>query len=201
VETHPSFLELDRQALKASTEATQAHVAACAECQAYLGRLQMEVAIPAWVRAPRPPRVMSGRWRLWALAGTFAVTSVAVVVSYRAAGFGTHPAIEVEKANAPGLALYIRRGDRVILWDRREPVYPGDSLRLQIAPLGFRHIQVTSKGESLYEGDLATGAIDFLPVSWKVDDAPGTETLDVTLSGPSSPPWTTRLSLTKAARP
>ena len=201
METHPSFLELDRHALKASSEATPLHVTACAECQAYLGRLQMEVALPAWVANPRPPRAVTGRWRLFALAGTFAVTSVAGIVAYPAAGFGTHPAIEVEKANAPGLALYIRRGDRVILWDAREPVYPGDSLRLQIAPMGFRHVRVTSKGEYLYDGDLQSGAADFLPVSWKVDDAPGAETLDVTLSGPSLQPWTTRLLLTKAAYP
>jgi hypothetical protein len=198
MEAHPSFLELDRHALKASTEATRLHVDACAECQAYLGRLQMEVAMPAWVREPR---ARASRWRIFALAGTFAAASVAGVVAYRAAGFGTSPAIGIEKANGPGLALYIKRGDRVILWDRREPVYPGDSLRLQIAPQGFRHVRVTSGAEALYEGDLATGATDFLPLSWRVDDAPGAETIDVTLTGPSQSPWTERLSLTKAASP
>jgi hypothetical protein len=196
MEPHPSFLELDRLSLEASTEATRLHVEACADCQAHVGRLQAEVAIPAWVRAPRPRR-----WRLFGLAGTFATACVAVVVAYQVAGFGSHGAIEVEKASGPGLALYIKRGDRVILWDHQEPVYPGDSLRLQIAPQGFRHVRVTSGVETLYDGDLATGAMDFLPVSWKVDDAPGAETLDVTLTGPTVPPWTARLSLTKAARP
>jgi hypothetical protein len=195
---HPSFLELDRLALGASREATRAHVDQCPQCQAHLAQLEWQTSVPDWVRgrgAPKP-RTVGARWRLLGLVATFAgAAAVWVMVSH------VPPAetVGAEKAAGPGVALYVKHGDQVLLWDGQTPVHPGDHLRLQVAPEGFAHIRVTGEVPSdvLYEADLPAAG-GFLPLSWRVDEAPQEEVLDVTLSGPGKTPWHGRLTLPKA---
>jgi hypothetical protein len=191
---HPSFLELDRLAVNAARPATREHVAGCAQCQAHLSRMQHEVHVPEWVRGGKLPAPES-RWRVFAIA---IAASCALLVAGSTVLLTRGPPTDGEKAVAPGVALFIKRDERVAQWDTRQSVAPGDSLRLQIAAQGYSHVRVTSGSEVLYEGELAPGASELLPVSWRVDDSPGDETLDVTLGGAGRPEWTRRLVLHKA---
>jgi hypothetical protein len=191
---HPSFLELDRLAVDAAQPATRDHVAGCAQCQAHLSRLQHEVHVPEWVRGGAIPGP-APRWRVFAIAAAVGCASVVAGVTVT---LTRSPPTDGEKAVAPGLAVFIKRDERVVQWDTRQSVAPGDSLRLQIAAQGYSHVRVTSGSEVLYEGELGPVASELLPVSWRVDESPGDETLDVTLSGAGRPEWTRHLVLHKA---
>jgi hypothetical protein len=191
---HPSFLELDRLAVNAAQPATRDHVAGCAQCQAHLGRLQHEVHVPQWVRGGTPAPSAPPRWRWLAVATAVACASVVAGVTATLTRSG---ATSGEKAAAPGVAVFIKRDERVARWDTREPVAPGDSLRLQIAAPGYSHVRVSSGSEVLFDAELTPAATELLPISWRVDDSPGDETLDVTLSGAGLPEWTRVLVLKK----
>jgi hypothetical protein len=203
---HPSFLELDKVAVGAGSEATRQHAAACAECGAHVGRVRAPVPLPDWVREPERARGRPWGWGGWwgwptaALAGSFAVALVAIGLGHRAATPSAADDAYQIKGTNPGLALYVKRGEQIETWDGKQPVRTGDLLRLQVAPEGFRHITVdgtASPGSHLYDGDLPEG-IGFLPVSWRVDDQPGPEILEITLTGGSATPWHARLVLPKA---
>jgi len=197
-QVHPSFLELDLLAADAAQPSTRAHVAGCTQCQEHLGRLQHQVHVPAWVRTGRPPQPVRARWPLFALAAAAACALVVAGVMTRPASSGPS---DGEKAFAPGVLLYVKHDERVAQWEPRQSVAPGDSLRLQVSPHGYTHLRVSSGGAVLYEGELAPQADELLPVSWRVDESPGDETLDVTLSGAGQPEWTRHLVLPKQVAP
>ena len=194
--SHPSFLQLDRMSLDAGNEETQTHVAGCAECQAYLGRLQLPAPVPAWVREPASSRGWLPGW-FWNAAGSLAAL-VFLLVGARVLipDTGTRP-----MGGGPTVFVHVKHGQAVTGWDFKRPVEVGDLLRLEIVHHGLTHVRVSSPGgggpEVLFEGDLGPEPAGLLPVSWRVDEAPGDEILDVTLSAPGQTPWQKRLVLRK----
>jgi hypothetical protein len=129
------------------------------------------------------------------------------------------PGTLVAAKGSPSVALYLKRGEQVSLWDGHAPVRPGDRLRLEVAAEGLGHVLVAAPGG--FAQPLFSGAIDpkkpaLLPTSWLVDDSPGSESLLVVLSAePLSADeataavaahqrdgrvWTTELTLPKAAK-
>jgi hypothetical protein len=56
MDTHPSFLELDRAALGQGAPLTADHVKGCPRCQAHLKTLEEPIAVPAWATALRRPQ-------------------------------------------------------------------------------------------------------------------------------------------------
>jgi hypothetical protein len=181
---HPSFLALDRHALGEASPEVAAHAATCGECAAYLAAAGPSTApVPAWARdagARRP-------WFAWSglRAFTLAVATVVLVV-----GLVRHRGDEesyVGTKGTPGAWLFVKRGADVHAWDGREPVAPGDRLRLKVQGAGFAHVSVfeavaTPPGwERLYDGALGAQAVS-LPSAWEVDERPGAETLVVVLA-------------------
>jgi hypothetical protein len=220
---HPSFLELDRAALGLRSPALEQHLQGCAECGAYLARVTRAEPIPAWVQAPRPDRRRAWpRWG-WPVLATAALASVLLVVLP-----GTPPregSGYVAPKSAPAVAVYIKRGDQVFLWDGQAPLVPEDRIRLQVASETHRYVTVAARSEGgaaewtvLYEGALSTDAPETaLPASWRVDAAGGEEVLRVLFSTeplsearaaelfPAAPRtetlWTTELRLPKSPPP
>lgn len=207
--THPSFLELDKLAVGAGgagSEITRLHVASCAQCTSHLERLRAPAPIPEWVRTPPQPWWMKWmlKWTLtspslaWAGAAAAALVIAGGVYALRAPGSGNHDAYQ-EKGTDPALAIFVKRGQTIGPWDGSSAVQGGDQLRLQVAPEGYTHITVDSPQTPkahLFDGDL-TQVTAFLPVSWKVDDQPGPEVLDITLTRSGAPAWHSRIELPK----
>jgi hypothetical protein len=114
-----------------------------------------------------------------------------------------------EKGAGPAIALYLKRNHEVRAWDGRESVEAGDSLRLEIAPAGYDYVVVATPGAEasapsgapLYAGAIDPAHPTLLPVSWRVDDSPSPEVLEVTLTRAGSTPWRTRLVLPKTSHP
>lgn len=212
--SHPSFLELDRHALGVGVPATADHVTGCSQCQAHLQKLEQQLPVPAW--AHDVSRSRRFRWlgapQLVALGACAAAVAVAVAVLPR-----PHAEGEIGVKGNPSVAVYIKRGERVSLWDGRSPLRAGDSVQLKVAPEGFRRVVVASieggAAKELYAGPVAARDATLLPESWTLDAAPGPEALLVVFSNtPLSPDelnsalarlprtrelWTTRLPLTK----
>ena len=187
METHPSYLQLDRARLGAHAPETAAHVLACRICQTHLR--QVESHPPALY--PEIAARLSQRgswtglsWLRWpalvvpgALAGALVVTSVRRAVP-------PHGPRRTTAKGAPRVALYLKRGDAVALWDGRAPLQAGDYLQLQVDSEGFRYLAVSSPGQAapLYSGPVDPDKPAFLPESWRVDDSPGDERLVLALS-------------------
>ncbi len=209
---HPSFLELDRHALGVSAAGVAAHVATCEACQAHLRLVEPGGAaadVPAWALAQRrrPPRL---RWSVsFAAAAAACALVLWLAVGHRGGG-------GIETKGGPELWLYVKRGERVDLWNGTDPVRPGDRLRLKLQPDRYRHISVFGGAGRLYDAPLVSGQLTSLPFSWEVDAQPGDETLVVILGPESVAPeevadvlargdaaryWSRRLVLAKAAQP
>src|SRR5262249_34179578 len=108
------------------------------------------------------------------------------------------------KAAQPAVAIHVKRGERVALWDGQSPVHPGDRLRIEVAAEGYRHVRVTTGTELggttvLYEGVLPAERSWLLPLSFEVNEKGSTETLDIVLSEGrvSGKSWSTHLVLIK----
>ncbi len=193
---HPSFLELDRVALGVEVaSATRTHLSSCERCRLHVERLESHEAPPAWVRDLAKPRRSR---RSWLFGGGFALAAAAaVLVMLFVRGDHRDDSFTTVKGE-PSVALHIKRGDAVFVWDGVEPVRPGDQLRLEIAASGHLRVQVLSAGDvSLYDAPIAAGSGSLLlPTAWEVDAEPGTETLTIVLSE-GGPTWRTTLKLTK----
>lgn len=179
---HPSFLELDRGALGSVSEELRRHLDACPTCRAYAERLQQPLPIPAWVRDEAARSGPAARVRAWLgpLAALVAAAAVfAVVLPLRKPW--------VAAKGQASVALYLKRGEQVSLWDGRSRVRPGDLLRLQVVPEAQEHVLVAVSAASgglevLYQGSVAPRRETLLPESWRVDDTAEPETLVVALS-------------------
>lgn len=209
---HPSAFELDALAVGAADETATAHVRECSHCQAHLVRVQQPLPMPAWAvqlaHAPSPRK-----WLRWPTAlGLASIAAASVLLVAR-----PRPLDPGEKGS-PSIALYVKRGGAVSLWDGRAPLHPGDAIELKVAAQGYARVAVASvEGASFVE--LYQGAIEgdgLLPWSWTVDSAPGPEILLISFSnwpvtlaeqraGLEHPQrttavWATRLELRKEPR-
>jgi len=211
---HPSFLQLDRHALGVGVAATADHVKGCAQCQAHLEKCEQPLSVPAWARDLSRPRRF--RWlgapQLAAFGACAAAVAIAVALWPR-----PHAEGEIGVKGNPSVAVYMKRGEHVSLWDGRTPLRAGDSVQLKVAPEGFGRVAVASieggAAKELYAGPVASRDATLLPQSWTLDAAPGPEALLIVFSNaplsadqlrsalarlPRTPElWTTRLTLTK----
>jgi len=178
-ERHPSFLQLDRISLGVDPGEWREHVERCARCTRHLERLRLPVPVPGWVRTPTR-RVLPFHW-FFALATAAAAVAVVLLVVPR-----LQPSNGIATKGTPSVAVYVQRGEVISLWDGREPLAPGDRLQLEISPEGLRHVAValrpaSGSWQSLYRGELR-GTSARVPESWRLDDAPGPESLGIALS-------------------
>lgn len=192
---HPSRRELDLIHLGAGTETSRRHAEICGICGAHLARLAAPVAVPQWVMAEASPPRKS--WRHWSIGGI----SVAAAAFLVLAVISPSDALR-SKGGLPGVSVFRKHGSRVERWDGQFPVEPGDLLRLEIAPQGFRRIRVSSPASDgnsnlLYEGELPARTSSLLPVSFAVDPAGSRETLRVELSQGIEGTWSTELIIPK----
>lgn len=206
--SHPSFLALNRAAL--AGEGLAPHLEGCPACAAYLSRLQAAPPLPAWTAELADEEPRSRSWMGLLLGGVLAAGAVALMV---------HPRPSVTAKGAPSVAVYVKRGDAVLVWDGSAPLIPGDRIQLQVFPDFRRSATVIALSDPsspriLYSGELPEGRPTQLPVSFRVDDSPGPEQILIVLgsspavlqdlpsiaasSGPSF--WTLRLVLPKERR-
>src|SRR2546423_8709392 len=114
---HPSFLELDMHALGASNTAIAAHVQSCARCQAHCSRLQPP-PLPGWAQKLAQEKRCFGSWsRVWRLAALCAAAVVVLVILPKSLR-RPEPGVK----GSPSVAVYMKRGAAVRLWDGEEPV-------------------------------------------------------------------------------
>ena len=224
---HPSFLELERHALGAARAETAAHLASCEICRGRLPPVEANAEAPAWALRLAPRRAAPFAWpfapRLRTLGWGAAAFACAVALWF-AGGHLRAPATVgggdpyVGTKGGPELWLYVKRQERVEVWNGTDPIHPGDLLRLKVQPDRYRHISVFGRGRSpdayvrLYDAALGSEPT-VLPFAWKVDAQPGDETLLVVLGPDAVAPdaipavlsprdggrhWTRRLVLAKA---
>jgi hypothetical protein len=189
---HPSFLELDRQCLGLSVDAsTAAHVAACARCGQYIASYRPATDAPAWLSAKatrsaseRPKRTPHASRARLVWAGSFAlVAAVCLAVYWPARREGAYDGVK----GGPSVALFVQRAGLVGLWDGA-PLRAGDRIRLQVMPDEFDFVSVFglpvggAAPQRLYTGPLTPRASALLPKAWQLDAAPGPEQLVVLLS-------------------
>ena len=204
---HPSFLQLDRFALGSGDAEISEHLRDCQPCNAHFGRSSLPVAMPAWARELPKPR----RWR-WTLLALSLSTAAAVAVVVVPRGHS-----EVTAKGNPSVAVYLRRGEHVSLWDGVQPLQPGDAVQLKVQTFGYSRITVGSiesgKVQTLYEGVAQADAATLLPQAFTLDGANHDEALLVVFSREplsqdelraaresqrrDSRQWTTVLELTK----
>jgi hypothetical protein len=191
---HPSHLELDRLLLGQPSAPVEDHVAACASCRSYVEEQRQELPIPPWLRLVGAPRLEKASWfarrrarLLLVVAPAMAAVALLVIVLLP---LRTSPDAIVEKGG-PMVSAFIKRGERVWLWDGRSPIRPGDLLRLEVASGGYRFISVASLtdegtlSEVLFAGPARRIGTTPLPLSWRVDPAGTAERLSVVLANHS----------------
>jgi hypothetical protein len=180
-------------------------VAGCPRCAGFLREAEVALPRPGWLAgveraADAGHPAAAPRWRptlpkwawpaLPAAAALGAVLLVALVRQHddrstdqRARELATRTTTK----GTPAVAVYVKRGSDVFLWDGRARIRPQDRLRLQIRAEGYTHVSVASLASPnevavvLYEGPLAEGAV-LLPLSFRVDDRSGPEVVSVVLA-------------------
>jgi hypothetical protein len=186
---HPSFLELDAYALD-DRGSVGAHVESCESCRRHVDAVRAHVETPDWVRTLKKRRSPFARW-FPMLVGTGALVTAALVAfvlsgpqtdTAQARGLGP-------KGVGPDVIVHLKRDGRVSRWHAGERLRPGDVLRLEITPDGFRRVRVTSptlSGETvLFSGALEPRGPTLLPVGLQIDGASRTERLRITLEDPA----------------
>ena len=162
---HPSFLQLDRLALGSADPQVAAHVESCETCRAQLSRVQQAPPVPAWVGDLRSAKSSRRTWWAGSVGALAAIGLVLMIASPRRGPDGDPGA-----KGAPSVAVYVKRGDVVSLWDGRAPFAPGDALRLKISPQGFGRVAVASlQGDTiteLYAAPVTAHGASVLPPSW-----------------------------------
>jgi hypothetical protein len=87
---------------------------------------------------------------------------------------------------APAVQVLVHRDAITRVWDGRAAVRPGDSLALRVACENLQHVAIASPGPAgwLRLSDSACPAPGSpLPLTLRVDEAPGPERLSVVFSG------------------
>jgi hypothetical protein len=196
---HPSALALDRLALGVARADVAAHVAGCEACRARMPTSAPAAAVPAWARQLPPRRRSRLSWLVGSRPRVFGVAVAAfacAVVVWAGRGHlvepgGTRPYVGTK--GGPELWLYVKRGDRVTLWNGADAVTPGDLIRLKVQPDRFEHVSVFGAAKPpggynrVYDGAIPSGEATALPFSLKVDAQPGDEALLIVLSSASVP--------------
>src|SRR5439155_8785211 len=144
---HPSFLELDRLALGSADPQAAAHIESCETCRAQVSRVQQAPPVPAWVGNLGSAKSSRRTW--WAgSVGALAAIALVLIVATPRRGRNGDPGAK----GAPSVAVYVKRGDVVSLWDGHAPFASGDALRLKISPQGFGRVAVASvQGDTITE--------------------------------------------------
>jgi len=210
---HASPLQLDSLILggPASAEALE-HVGSCPVCSDYVARAQefqrARGELPEWVvalgdsappdAAPRPafahaPR-RTGRVPRWSrlrsplfLAAAALVGTLVLIRGVSTERPEPRPETEhgyVGPKGSPSVGVYVKRKERVFLWDGTARLQVGDRIRLGIAGAEYPQVAVLSESKAglvpLYRGEL--GAAGELPVAWSIDAEGDAERLMVVLS-------------------
>jgi hypothetical protein len=211
--THPSYLALDSYALGAADAADAAHLESCPRCKSHLARLEPS-PVPEWVRSLETNR--RRRWLPWLrwphLAALCAALIAGAFVLPRALKRPEHA-----MKGGPSVAIYVKHGAALSLWDGRALLSPGDGLQLKVAPAGFSRVTVASVGASdpveMYAGPIDAQRETTLPRSWTLDADPAPDVLLIVFSRAplslddlrtardalprSAQLWSTRLELVK----
>jgi hypothetical protein len=185
VSAHPSSLQLDALSLGAGEASTAAHVKECARCAAHLSRVEQNLPVPSWVGelgSSQRGRLRRRFWLYrWSLVAVVVVAGGAALVRLKPR---TAEQLDPGAKGTPSIAVYIKRGGAVSLWDGQAPVQPGDAVQLKVAAEGYSRVTVSAVQEGmltqLYAGPAAGETL--LPRSWTVDDAPGPEVMLVAFS-------------------
>jgi hypothetical protein len=206
---HVSSLELDSLILGGpASAAVLGHVGSCPVCSAYVAGARefqrSQAGLPEWVVAlgnsaapsalPQPAFPPAARQRTgpvarWSRLGPPLLAAAALVgslVLMRNVG-SERPEPEhgyVGRKGGPSVGVYVKRQERVFLWDGAASLHVGDRIRLSIAGAEYRHVAVLSEAQAglvpLYRGELR--APGELPVAWSIDAEGDAERLIVVLS-------------------
>jgi len=191
--SHPSFLELDRIVLGATpSEQVREHLASCPRCSAHVENARRADAVPAWAKGLEG-RARPTATRRWLWAGGFASAAAAAAIVLLAVRTPTREdgAGPTTAKGSASVAVHIKRGNRVALWDGHSKVMPEDALRLEVRPDGQRYVAVFAERASggsthylpLYAAPLPDSEeATVLPKAWKVDAEPGPETIVIVMS-------------------
>jgi hypothetical protein len=197
--THPSFLELDRIVLGVSDRGVAEHARSCPDCRGYLERLGDAPRVPPAILALGRP----SRWRRWlalpdwrpltfaGAAGALAAVALVVMLPGGAAEppvapvtAGSGPAYVAAKGLAT-VAVWVKHGEEIRLWDGVGALAPGDRVQLEIEP-GPDHrwfaLVAGDQHTRLAVGELEPERRHLLPRSFVLDGAPGPEELVVLLA-------------------
>jgi hypothetical protein len=209
--THLSFLALDGIRLGRPQDAGErAHLADCAACAGYLQAAEpAPLPRPDWLsgaalagalkdRAGASVRVDRAR-RSWfwllALAPAAGAAALWLVALHPGPRPGETPAAApgaatlkqgTREKGTPAVRVFVKRDERVFVWDGKRPVRPDDRLRLEVHRAGYRFVSVAGLPRSglppqiLYQGPLDRGG-PLLPISFRVDDRGTEEVLSVIL--------------------
>jgi hypothetical protein len=181
---HPSYLELDRLALRSggSPELTT-HVADCLVCRAYLDSPAPVQTVPPWVEelaTPGAPR----RWRAPSTAFAVLLASAAAFLLWRQP---TEHATYGTSKGAPSVLVHVQHEGVHSTWDGA-PLMAGDQIRLEVAPEEFSYVSVFLPGEHgeparlLFQGPVKRHARTPLDKAWQLDAWPADERLTVVFS-------------------
>ena len=180
---HPSFLQLDRLLLGSDDPETAAHLKECDDCRTHVGRCEMPAPVPSGTRERATRSVLLIRLRRWLLG----VSGAALVTMLIGMAVRRAPIPDLVTAKgSPSVAVYVKHGDAVSLWDGSAPLSPGDGVQLKVAASGFSRVTVASLAASrvveLYAGDLEARGETTLPRSWTLDAEPGPEVMLIVFS-------------------
>jgi len=180
MDAHPSRLELDRTALSAGSPETNQHLSTCDECRLYVARLQAPPPLPNWVKELPKEKSLWSRLRVRAFVGMTAFAAAAalfIVVQ--------GPGYVGEKGDA-SFAVYVQRDGKQFLWNGAQALRALDKVQIKADAHGYKQIAVGSVSaagavQPLYQDSIEAGA-HFLPTSWTMDAAPGSERLVIAFS-------------------
>jgi hypothetical protein len=123
---------------------------------------------PSWIRLPQ----------LAAVCAVVALGAIVLPRVFRGEGLAVK--------GSPSVAVYVKHGAAVSLWDGRALLSPGDGLQLKVAPAGFSRVTVASVGAArifeLYAGEIDPRSETTLPRSWTLDAEPGPEVMLIVFS-------------------
>lgn len=163
-----------------------------------------------WAGVPALAAAAATVWMVVAPAPTPDGAATGAETSPRGTGASPEGQEWLAAKGAPSFAIFVKRGEKLALWDGESPLIPGDRLRIRVAPHEFTHVALGSLDESgswsvLYRGELGANPDVLLPGSWEVDGTPGKEHLVIALDRRpvdiEAAPWRREVELPKAALP